>query len=131
MYLIGLNTVEKMAFYSLAKFLAEADDGILPEEQEVLDLFKQELGIPEQEPTMEIEEACLAFSSIQIKRIVLLELLLLAYSDGSIGKNEENLLSKLSSLLDITSSQYQSAETWAQGMNALNRSGLRFIRGGK
>lgn len=129
MYLIGLENPEKAAFYALAKHLADADDGVLSAEREVLDLFKKELGLQDEPAEISVEAACNEFVSAPSKRIALLELLLLAYSDGDVGPNEKILLDRVCYAFDIKQAQLSSAQVWAQGMNALNRSGLRFIRG--
>lgn len=129
MYLVGLEVTERPAFYALAKHMAEADDGILAEEQELLDLFKKELGLQGEPSDMSVEAACHAFLSPEAKRLALLELLLLAYSDGQIGPNETVLLERVAKIFGIGHEQLVTAQVWAQGMNALNRSGLRFIRG--
>lgn len=129
MYLAGLEDPEKAAFYALAKHLAEADDGVLSEEKEVLELFKKELGLQDEPAEIAVEAACNKFTSAPSKRIALLELLLLAYSDGDVGPNEKVFLARVGAAFGIEKAQLSSAQVWAQGMNALNRNGLRFIRG--
>lgn len=129
MYLVGLESTEKPAFYALAKHLAKADEGVLSEERDVLDLFKQELGLQDEPAEISVEDACREFASTASQRIALLELLLLAYSDGDIGPNEKKLLDRVAVAFGMAQTQFANAQVWAQGMNALNRSGLRFIRG--
>lgn len=127
MYLSRLSQPQKLAFYSLAHAVASADAGVAADEQVLLNAILGEMGIGEPAELATAPAACAAFSSPAERRIVLLELFLIALVDGDIAGAELDLIREVSRLLGVEG-DLRRAQDWANAMLQLHRSAERFIQ---
>lgn len=127
MYLSLLNPSEKLAFYSLAHALAGAHEGISAEEDELLNAALREMNVAKPTRTVDLAEACAQIQSDQSKKIVLLELMLVALVDDEFAEQEESVITAIVSGLGLDEGAVNVAASLAESMHAQNRRGLRFI----
>lgn len=127
MYLSLLNPSEKLAFYALAHALAGAQEGISAEEDELLNAALREMNVAKPERTAGLAEACAQIQSDQSKKIVLLELMLVALVDDEFAEQEESVITAIVSGLGLDEGAVNVAASLAESMHAQNRRGLRFI----
>lgn len=91
MFLGNLNFKQKKIFLGLAKKILVVDDGIIDNEEEIyLRTICNEmyLGIDDEED-IALNELSKIYSSNEEKRLILVELIALAYSNGEYHKNEK------------------------------------------
>lgn len=127
MYLSRLSQPQKLAFYALAHAIAAADAGVASDERVLLNAILGEMGIGEPAELATVPAACAAFSSPAERRIVLLELFLIALVDGDIAGAELDLIREVSRLLGVEG-DLRRAQDWANAMLQLHRSAERFIQ---
>lgn len=111
MFLNQLSNKEKKAFIELSIIIAKSN-GILEEaEKEMLYAYCKEMDIPPADIDKEnnIESVIEVFkkSTDHVKRIVILESLGLAYSDGKLDPEEDNLMNSFANKIGIDSKTYQ------------------------
>ncbi|MCX9157902.1 hypothetical protein OPU71_17395 [Niveibacterium sp. 24ML] len=128
MYLNRLAESEKVAFYSLAHAIAASHDGISFEEQALLDSILSEMQIALPGAILPIADALKAFQSDEHKRLVLLELMLIALVDDDFADAEKRVLSQAASEFQLGDHLVERAASWAESMLGLFRSGQRFIQ---
>ena len=114
MFLNLLNEKEKRGFLTLAKELMKADGIITDSESQVLSVYVNEMQIPlaASEENNQIEEviADIASSStVEIKRIVYLELMALALCDANYAKEEKLLLDHIAEKFNLSEDFKQSS----------------------
>lgn len=100
MFLNSLNPTEKDNFMKLAVAVIKADDVVEESEKRILSAYANEMQIPvynieEQSDTDSIIKEFAMNSTSQTKRIVFLELLALAFADGSYVAEEKALVQQL------------------------------------
>ncbi len=128
MYLNRLTKFEKEGFYALAHAIAASHDGISPEEQTILDSIVGEMQISPPDEILPIAEALKRFESDENRRLVLLELMLIALVDNDFAEAEQRVLSQVASAFALDTRHIERAASWAEGMLGLFRSGQRFIQ---
>lgn len=128
MYLNRLSMEEKGAFYAIAHALAASDNGVSTKEQAILDSVLGEMQISRPEKLAPVSEALTVFQLEEHKRIVLLELMLIALVDDDFAAAEQRLLSQVVDAFALSESHVERAATWAESILGLFRSGQRFIQ---
>jgi len=127
MYLNRLADGEKIAFYSLAYAVASAHDGISLEEKALLEAALHEMKISKPSQLLSVAEAVSCFISDESRRIVLLELMLIATVDDDFDEAEQAVMAEVLRGFNFNENYIERAEAWAESLAALFRSGQRFI----
>lgn len=126
MFLGVLDGAEKTAFYSLAYAVAVAESGISTEEQAILDAALGEMGLSHPPTPVSLEESCALVGRDAAKRVILLELLMVAMIDGDIASRELKIIETAAEILGVQA-DLERAKNWASAMLTVFRSGQRFI----
>ena len=98
MFLQVMNTEEKEKFLELVYKIANIDGEYAEEEQEIVNSYKNELGLSKVPETSDIDGLVRYFSAkaTELKKIVLFETVGLINADEKIEKEEPDLLDKMS-----------------------------------
>ena len=98
MFLQVMNTEEKEKFLELVYKIANIDGEYAEEEQEIVNSYKNELGLSKVPETSDIDGLVRYFSAkaTELKKIVLFETVGLINADEKIEKEEADLLDKTS-----------------------------------
>ena len=110
MFLNQLSYQEKKMFLDLSIHVAKANDELSVEEKAMISAYCTEMQLPpielyETEP-LETVTSYFALADEHIKKIVLLEVLGLAYADGEFDAAEISMVKKFSEELGITEEVY-------------------------
>lgn len=106
MFLNSLNPTEKDNFMKLAVAVIKADGVVEESEKQILSAYANEMQIPicnfeEQGDIDNIIKEFAMNSALQTKRIVFLELLALAFADGSYAAEEKVLVQQLANAFEF------------------------------
>ena len=106
MFLSQLSYQEKKMFLDLSVHVAKANDVFAAEEKAMISAYCTEMQLPaielyETEP-METITAYFALADEHVKKIVMIEVLGLAYSDGDFDNKEIDFVKKFASEIGIT-----------------------------
>ena len=98
MFLQVMNTEEKEKFLELVYKIANIDGEYAEEEQEIVNSYKNELGLSKVPETSDIDGLVRYFSAkaTELKKIVLFETVGIINADEKIEKEEADLLDKMS-----------------------------------
>ena len=100
MFLNQLSEKEKEAFISLSVHVSNSNGIFADEEKVMIQEYSKEMEIPEYDTNeaKSIEEIINVFKSseLHIKKVIMLEVLGLVYSDGFYDAEEENFIKKFS-----------------------------------
>ena len=98
MFLQVMNTEEQEKFLELVYKIANIDGEYAEEEQEIVNSYKNELGLSKVPETSDIDGLVRYFSAkaTELKKIVLFETVGLINADEKIEKEEADLLDKMS-----------------------------------
>lgn len=127
MLLIQLETQEKFAFLRLAHYIAKADGIYIEEEKEIIEEYCFEMGIDDFggfDDAFELERVLEYFKSKKSRKIVLLELMILAHSDDLYDKSENNLLNKIAEKFEISKKEMAYFSNWGKAVSALRSQAL-------
>jgi tellurite resistance protein len=105
MFLGKLNEEEKKLFLNLAVKVAEANGIVAEAEKNMINQYCLEMGLSvTQKNNKSIDEAIDGFSksSVEIKRIVMIELIGLCMSDEKYETEERSIIEKIAQALDIS-----------------------------
>lgn len=130
MFLNQLEESEKIPFYSLALNFALVDDGQIDEnEKPVLLAMQAELGINITESInhSSLNEAGVIFKTPKSRKIVLVELLGVAYTHGVVDSKQRDFLLELSRLFEIEMVEFEHLEKWVVEMLHLTATGYQII----
>lgn len=129
MFLNLLTDRQKQSFLALATKVVMADGGVVPEENVTLNVRTAEMGgkvkaLPEEifgEPNVAV------FDSRQARAIVMLELLVIAYSDDEFHADERPIIDKLATAFGFDAEDMAQFESWARRQAPLSFEGWAFI----
>lgn len=111
MYLDKLNYDEKCSFIELAKIISKIDGETSFNEVIVINQYLKEIGFDENnEPhSRTLDEIIISFkdSSLNVKKIIIFELLILVYSDSKFCEKEEQLVDLLIDSFKINKKEYK------------------------
>ena len=114
MFLSGFNFNEKCAFFSLAKSIAEADENISKNEDNLLNQYLDEMSLNiEQITDITADDAIKTFlnSSNRVRKQVFIELFALTLCDNELAKEEEKLISHYGNSLNISEQDKENIRT--------------------
>ncbi len=114
MFLSGLNYNEKCAFFSLAKTIAEADENISKNEDNLLKQYLGEMGLNiDQITDITADEAINIFftSSNRVRKQVFIELFALSLCDNELAREEDELISHYGNSLNISEQDQEDIRT--------------------
>jgi tellurite resistance protein len=95
MFLNRLTLKEKEAFLNLAHYIAHVDDEFCDKERDIIDKYCMEMQVDDVEWSPEsfsLSVVLDAFKEESHKKIVLLEIMALVFSDGHLHQSEEETL---------------------------------------
>ena len=104
MFLSGFNYNEKCAFFSLAKCIAEADENISKNEDNLLKQYLGEMNLNiDQITDITPDDAIGTFlnSSNRVRKQVFIELFALTLCDNELAREEDELISHYGNSLNI------------------------------
>ena len=105
MFLNQLNQNEKEAFMSLSVHVANANGILANEEKEMIQEYCREMGIDsfDEKDIASMDNVLAVFeqSDLRIKKIVLFEILGLAYADGEYEDSEDNFVMRFAAELGL------------------------------
>ena len=134
MFLNQLLEVSKKNFLLLAKHSMGLNGDFKEEEMEIYTSFQHECDLSNYDPEVTEEAVQSAISSLagrdmNIRKIVMIELLGILLADGEICEAEQLFVNQLGSSFELESYQLSRMERWVTGMNDLVEEGYRIIGG--
>ena len=105
MFLSGFDYNEKCAFFSLAKNIAEADENISKNEDNLLKQYLYEMNLNiEQITDITVEDSIDTFlnTSNRVRKQVFIELFALTLCDNELAREEDELISQYADCLHIS-----------------------------
>lgn len=131
MFLNILTERQKQSFLALATKVVMADGGVVPEENVTLDVRKAEMGGNIMAPPEEIfgEPNFGVFDTEQARRIVVMELLVLAYSDDEYHVTERPIIEAFAKEFGFSEDQVNKFEDWAIRQSPLSVEGWKMVEG--
>lgn len=131
MYLELLHKDEQKSFLELARYSMGLNGEYKAEEEEMLLSYKHECQLVEYMANRqdEIEQiiSSLKASTIQVKKIILVELLGIMLADGEVCDNESKFLYKLSEELDVSEYEVKRIRRWVEAMNDIVQEGYELV----
>ena len=130
MFLNRLKKKEKKAFLELAHHVARSDSDFSDDEQNIIDKYCMEMQIENikyNEKKFDIYETLSKFNSQSSKKIVLLELMALIYSDDYLHEGERIVLEKILEEFDLSYNLSIVYTEWAKTMLSLYKQGNALI----
>ena len=129
MFLNLLTERQKQSFLALATKVVMADGGVNVKEHVTLNVRVAEMGGDIKAPPDEIygDPIFDVFDTPQSQTIVLLELMVIAYSDGEYHADERPIISQLSAHFGFAASDMERFESWAKRQSPLSVEGWKFI----
>lgn len=136
MFLNSLNPTEKDNFMKLAVAVIKADGVVEESEKQILSAYANEMQIPvcdldEQSDADNIIKVFAINSTLQIKRIVFLELLALAFADGSYAAEEKALVQQLANAFEFDRAFIEQAINLTDAYVAAYMSLVNFVEKGE
>jgi len=126
MFLNQLKQKEKQAFLILAHHIARSDGDFAEEEKAVIEKYCMEMqtdNIDYKEDDFDIYDVLSEFKSPRSKKIVILELMALIYSDDYLHEREREVLEKILEEFDLSYSLSIVYTEWAKTMLSLFKQG--------
>ncbi|MEX0693864.1 MAG: TerB family tellurite resistance protein [Rhodospirillales bacterium] len=129
MFLNLLSDRQKQSFLALATKVVMADGGVAVKEHVTLNVRVAEMGGDIKAPPDEIYGAPNfdVFDTPQAQTIVLLELMVIAYSDGEYHEDERPIIKQLAEHFGLSSADMKRFEDWAIRQSPLSVEGWKFI----
>jgi uncharacterized tellurite resistance protein B-like protein len=118
MFVNLMNIEEKKNFLELVYKIANCDGEFSPDEEELINSYKMELGINDIPDTKSIDELIASFSDkeIQIKKVVFFELYGMIMADGKVADAETAILDNLKNQLSLDEESYTKLVNAAEGL---------------
>jgi len=129
MFLNLLTDRQKQSFLALATKVVMADGEVVPKENVTLDVRVAEMGGNIKAPPDEIYGAANTsiFDTPQARAILVLELMVIAYSDDEYHEDERPIIHDLIEEYGFTPDQVARFEDWAKRQSPLSVEGWHFI----
>ena len=121
MFLHDLSPEQRRAFLVLARQIIDADRRLAIQEVERLDRLYVEAGIPAEmaDAPGGVGDLNLLFPSERARVVVVLELLLVAYSDGRLDPRETEAVRAVAARLGLDAATWEDATDWARRYQGL------------
>lgn len=115
MFLNWLSERQKQSFLALATKVVMADGGVVAEENVTLQVRVREMGGDIKAPPDEIfgEINFSVFDTRQVQTIVVLELMVIAYSDEEFHQDERPIIDQLATEFGFSAEEMKKFEDWA------------------
>jgi len=129
MFLNLLNERQKQSFLALATKVVMADGKVAPKEHVTLNVRVAEMGGEIKAPPAEIfgEPNFEVFDTTRAQTIVVLELLVIAYSDQDYHEYERPIIDQLATEFGFSKNEMKLFEDWAIRQSPLSVEGWSFI----
>lgn len=130
MFLNRLSEEEKKAFLELAHHVARVDDNFHDQEQIIIDKYCMEMQMDDieyDESSFDIENTLSIIKEESNKKIVLLEVMALVYSDNILHPAEEKVLNKIVTLFKLNPNLAIVYKEWAKSILSLFTQGEALI----
>ena len=129
MWLSSLSLGQQHAFLGLAHNVVVSDGLLDPNEESMLDDFKNEMSLsPDQEVDyLELDGIEGIFDSRRSRVVALLNLLRLSYSDGAFEIEEECVLKEISRAFDIPDAEFLLLDNWVKRLVGLEEEALSLM----
>jgi len=129
MFLNRLDSEEKVAFLKLAHYLARVDGNFSDEEIETINTYCMEMQMEDieyNENSFVLDETLNIIKNDENKKIVLLEIMALVYSDG-LDEKEEKILNIIAKKYNISSALFTVYSEWSKAILAIVTQGQALI----
>lgn len=134
MFLANLSEQQKIQFFLIARFFALMDDGQIDDgEQNLLNSMKAEMGLvsidESQLPTSPatLERLGDIFFSKKSRKVLIIELLGIAYTHGVIDQKQKDFLVDLAKSFSFSAEELDSMEKWVVEMLHLTATGFQMV----
>ena len=130
MFLNRLKKKEKKAFLKLAHYVARSDSDFSADEENIIEKYCMEMQIDNiefNEKEFDIYDTLDKFKSKSSKKIVLLELMALIYSDDFLHEKEREVLEKILEEFELSYNLSIVYTEWAKTMLSLYKQGNALI----
>ncbi len=131
MFLMDLKSHEKFAFLHLAHFLARIDGYFSQSEQEIIHEYCVEMGIDDiffDPSEFDLHKTLQQFKSFQSQHIVMMELMLLIYSDSEFNEKEHQMITEIANFFGIDKALLERFAKWGEGASRLFNQGKMLIQ---
>jgi len=122
MFLNRLTMEEKKIFLKLAHHVAYIDGEFSPKERAIIDKYCMEMQIDDVEydrNSYDLESDLKVFRRDSHKKIVLLEVMALVYSDDVLHHAEENILHEITKIFDLNPNLVIVYKEWSKSILSL------------
>ncbi len=130
MFLNRLKKKEKIAFLELAHHIARSDDDFSEDQKIIIEKYCMEMQIDDidyDEENFDIYNTLDNIKSEQSRKIVLLEIMALIYSDNFLHEEERKVLEKVLEEFDLNYNLSIVYTEWAKTMLSLYKQGNALI----
>ncbi|MAZ45798.1 MAG: hypothetical protein CMD74_03715 [Gammaproteobacteria bacterium] len=129
MWLPTLLKEQQEVFLGLAHNVVVSDGLLDPNEEGMLEEFRQEMGLSSQFESSytELEGIEEIFNTKRSRLIALLNLLRLSYADGAFEIEEECFLREVSKAFRISDQEFLLVDNWVRRMQALEEEARGFL----
>lgn len=133
MFLAELNEVERKYFLDLAHLAMKSSGEIKPEEQEIYNSYAYECMLEDYEcsdKSLDVIAQDLKDSKMNIKRIILIELMGIWAADNSWHDGELEMMYKLGEIFEIPEKNVNRLKRWTKELRELIVEGYELIEQG-
>ena len=130
MFLNRLNDVEKKAFLNLAHYIARSDNDFSQSQQDIISTYCTEMQIDDidfDKESFDLDETLNLVKNQKSRKIVMLEIMALVYSDDYLHPAEKEVLDKMIEVFELNSNLSIIYTQWAKSMLALYIQGNALI----
>ena len=130
MFLNNLEEEEKLAFLELAHYVANCDDDYSKEEKNIIGKYCMEMqmeNINFDVEKFDIHDILSKVKSKRSRKVVLLEIMALIYSDDFIHEQERKVLEEILKEFDLNDSLAIVYEQWAKTMLSQYKQGSALL----
>lgn len=130
MFLNKLGSEEKVAFLELAHHIARSDGNFSEEEKLIIAKYRMEMQIEDieyNEETFDIYNTLSKIKKSDSRKVVLLEIMALIYSDDFLHEEERIVLEKILEEFDLSYNLSIVYSEWAKTMLSLYKQGNALV----
>ena len=125
MFLSELTEQQKISFSNIALDLIYSDEILDINEAQLMAKLEREMGLANK--NIPKNKDLQAFDTRKSKAIVILELLMIAYSDEDFNVDESNYIKKIADFLEINSMDFTEMKWWAKKKSELDKEASKFF----
>ncbi|MBO6558139.1 MAG: TerB family tellurite resistance protein [Pseudomonadales bacterium] len=129
MFLYELNRAQKEAFICLCHDVVVSDGDLTPDEQQMMDTLRREIGLDENfEPHyIPVDGINEIFDTRRSRVAVVINLIRLGYADGAFEVEEQMLVKQVYKLFELTENDFRLIENWVRRLVALEKEALALM----